>query len=104
MICGASPARPKHHLAELNQLCCHEIAGGSLRQKMLDKPEGILVLCWFCNQYEVESKKKWPQARQLAVLQKKDPESYDLASFNYLVNPQAPRRIEQAEVDTWLDK
>jgi len=102
MICGASPWNPVHPFSELNQLCCHEIAGGPLRQKFLDLPYGILVLCYFCNQYEVEDKSKWPQSRQLGVLLKKSPENYDLTAFNYAVNPNAPRRIEQHEVDEWL--
>ena len=103
MICGASPKRPKHHLTELNQLVCHEISNGPLRQKSLDKPYCILVLCVFCNQYEVEDKGKWPQSRQLAVLLAKSPENYDLQAFNFLVNPNAPRRIEQHEVDYWIN-
>ena len=104
MICGASPKRPKHRISELNQLVCHEISNGPLRQRSLDKPYCILVLCAYCNQYEVEDKGKWPQTRQLAVLLQKSPESYDLVKFNYLVNPRAPRRIEQFEVDAWIDK
>jgi len=102
MICGASQKRPKHHLAALNQLVCHEISNGPLRQKSLDKPFCILVLCAYCNQHEVEDKGKWPQSRQLAVLKDKSPENYDLTSFNFLVNPNAPRRIEQHEVDYWV--
>lgn len=104
MICGASPQSPKHPMTQLNQLVCHEISNGPLRQKSLDKPYCILVLCAYCNQYEVEDKGKWPQSRQLAVLMQKSPENYDLVKFNYLVNPRAPRRIEQFEVDAWLDK
>jgi hypothetical protein len=60
------------------------------------------VLCAYCNLYEVEDKRKWPQARQLAVLMRKSPEDYDLAAFNYLVNPNAPNRITQEEVDAWI--
>ena len=104
MICGTNTTKRKHGLYELNQLCCHEIAGGPLRQKFLDLPYGILVLCYYCNQYEVEDKAKWPQSRQLSVLQKKSPDSYDLQAFNFAVNPNAPRRIEQHEVDQWNDE
>jgi|DEB0MinimDraft_10_1074344.scaffolds.fasta_scaffold256052_1 hypothetical protein len=103
MICGASPRKPVHSFSALNQLCCHEIAGGPLRQKFLDLPFGILVLCYYCNQYEVEDKGKWPQSRQLAVLLQKSPENYDLVAFNHAVNPNAPNRIEQYEVDKWLE-
>lgn len=86
-------------MPELNQLCVHEIAGGPLRQKSLDKPFATLVLCWHCNQHEVEDKAKWPRVRQLALLQKRSPEDYDLAAFCNLVNPRAPSYITQEEVD-----
>lgn len=99
MICGASLARPRRDKPlECSQLCCHEIACGPHRQKALDKPYAILVLCWLCNM-EVTDKGKWPEARQLAVLREKRPERYDLTAYNNLVNPDAPRRITQDEVD-----
>jgi hypothetical protein len=86
----------------LSQLVVHEVAGGACRALSLDKPYACLVLCAYCNLYEVEDKRKWPQARQLAVLMRKSPEDYDLAAFNYLVNPNAPNRITQEEVDAWI--
>jgi hypothetical protein len=88
-------------MPQLNWLCVHEIANGPLRQKALDKPYACLVLCWACNGEAVENKGEWPVDRQLAVLQACSPEDYDLVSFNYLVNPKAPNRIEQHEVDRW---
>ena len=103
MICGCNEKRPKHRIPELNRLCCHEIANGPSRQKALDAPASILVLCWYCNGHEVEDKGQWPEARQLAVLLSKSPHHYDLAAHNFLVNPNAPRRIEQHEVDYWID-
>jgi hypothetical protein len=87
--------------ASCSQLCCHEIANGPNRQKALDKPYAILVLCWHCNGTAVEDKAKWPQARQLALLQRVAPEHYNLPAFNALVNPRAPNRITQSEVDEW---
>lgn len=101
-LCGASPTRPKHAIHSMNDLCVHEIANGPDREKALDKPYAILVLCWKCNSYEVVDKGVWPQARQLALLKTSRPSDYDLPAFNYLVNPRAPKRIEQKEVDQWL--
>ena len=105
MICRSSPRRPdRRRPKECSALVCHEIAGGPLREKSLDKPFAILVLCAYCNQYEVEDKAKWPQARQLALLMDKAPSHYNLAAFNRLVNPNAPNRITQEEVDRYRDK
>ena len=102
MVCGHSPRRPwKDKPRECSQLCVHEIANGVNRQKALDKPFACLVLCWYCNQYEMTNKRKWPEARQLAVLLKKSPNDYDLAAYLELTNPRAPNRIEQSEVDSW---
>jgi hypothetical protein len=104
MICGHSPERPwRDKPYELSQLCCHEIACGSgLRQKALDKPYAILVLCSWCNMYVVVNKGKWPQARQLAVLKEKDRESFDLVAFNELINPRAPNRITMEDNEKWM--
>jgi len=44
----------------------------------------------------------WPEARQLAVLRAKSLGDYDLVAYNNLVNPRAPSRITQAEVDQWM--
>lgn len=72
-----------------------------MRQKALDQPYALLVLCYYCNQHEVEDKARWPQARQLALLRRRNPADYDLAAFNYLVNPNAPNRITQEDVDQY---
>lgn len=101
-ICGHSPRRLwKDKPRECSELCCHEIANGPLRQKALDKPFAILVLCSWCNQYVVADKGKWPESRQLATLQRRSPERYSLVDYNALVNPRAPNRITQEEVDAW---
>ena len=85
----------------MSALCCHEIANGPDRQKALDQPYAILVLCGWCNLVEVEDKAKWPQARQLAALRRRRPADYDLPAFNHLVNPRAPNRITEEEVDNY---
>ena len=98
-ICGHSPARP--HIGkpwEVSQLCCHEIANGPLRQKALDQPFALLVLCWWCNGYVVTDKKLWPEARQLGVLRAKRPNDYDLTAYNALVG-YGPDRITEEDVD-----
>lgn len=101
MICGVSPGRPNRtRPLECSQLCCHEIANGPLRSKALDKPYAILVLCWYCNQYEVTNKKIWPESRQLSILKAKS-DDYDLTRYNTLVNPRAPDRITAQEVEQW---
>ena len=103
MICAHSPAHPwRDKPRECSQLCCHEIANGPLRAAALDQPYAILVLCYFCNSYEVVNKVRWPEARQLAVLLRESPQDFDLAAYNALVNPRAPNRITLDEVKAWL--
>lgn len=100
MICGHGPKRPhRDKPRECSQLCCHEIACGKNREKALDKPYAILVLCGFCNGSVVTDKGTWPEPRQLAVLMQESPGDYDLESYNRLINPNAPRRITQDDVD-----
>jgi len=98
-ICGTSPQKRKYPISDLNVLCVHEIANGPDRLKCIDKHYGTLVLCFHCNGNVVTNKKIWPEARQLALLQHRRPEQYNLAAYNMMVNPRAPRRIEQHEVD-----
>lgn len=103
-ICGASPKKPRRGLPwQVSQLCCHEIANGPNRQKALDKPFAILVLCWNCNGQKVTNKKDWPEARQLAVLAESRPEDFDLAAFNHLMNPNAPNRVTREEVYEYME-
>ena len=70
------------------------------RQQALDKPYAILVLCWGCNGEAVEDRAAWPEARQLALLQRLAPADYDLAAYNALVG-RGPNRITQEDVDQW---
>ncbi|MEM1225968.1 MAG: hypothetical protein AAGJ40_09725 [Planctomycetota bacterium] len=98
-ICGTCPEKPIHPIADHNRICVHEIANvGGMRQRAMDKPFATLVLCWKCN-LDVEGP-EWPEVRQLALLQSKVPEDYDLVAYNELVGF-GPNRIEQWEVDEW---
>lgn len=100
MICGHGPRRRhRDKPADCSELCCHEIACGANRQRALDRPYAILVICSWCNLEVVTDKRAWPEARQLATLQDCSPEHYDLVAYNALVNPAAPRRITQEDVD-----
>jgi hypothetical protein len=103
-ICGHGPRRPwRDKPLECSRLCCHEIAGGPDRERFLDLPFGLLILCWWCNSEVVEDKKLWPRARQLALLKKRRPWDYDLILFNKTVNPRAPRAIEPVDVEGWAN-
>ena len=103
-ICGHSPRKPNKELPpDLSALCVHEIANGPNRPRALDKNYATLVTCWACNSLELTNKRIWPLDRQLAMLLKSRPDDYDLQAFCRLLNPNAPNRIEQWEVDQWLD-
>jgi hypothetical protein len=92
-----------HVSAKQARLDCHEILNGGLRDKTLDEPCSLLVLCWNCNSNEMTDKGKWPVARQLSVLLKESPEHYDLERFNWLRNPNAPNFVTQGEVDEYCE-
>lgn len=105
MVCGHSPRRPwPDKPLDCSTLCCHEIARGPLRQKALDKPYAILVVCAWCNEYQLHNRRTWPEARQLAVLKRRAPEDFDLEAYNRLVNDRAPLRITMEEVDNHLNQ
>jgi hypothetical protein len=101
MICGNSPKVRRYGVADMNLLCCHEILNGPDRDKVLDEPSCLLVLCWGCNQYEVTDKTRWPLSRQLAVLKQKAPERYNRERVMWLRNPNAPDFVTEHEVDQW---
>lgn len=83
-------------------LTVHEISRGSgLREKALGHRHSCLVLCWFDNSVEFTNALIWPEAKQLALLHAVRPEDFDLQSHNRFVNPRAPNRITQAEVDAY---
>jgi len=86
------------------KLCVHEIANGTNRQKALDQPYAVLVLCWACNGGPFENKGEWPESRQLALLRARRPSDFDLAAYLELTSPNAPRRIELWEVVDWMTR
>ena len=102
MLCGTNPTRRFYGVAELNNLCCHEILNGPDRQKVLDEPSCLIVACWQCNGNQLEDKKTWPLARQLALIKSKAPERYDRARVLELRNPNAPNFVTEEEVDEYL--
>jgi hypothetical protein len=104
MVCGASPKNPTHGLAELNELCCHEILNGAYRSMVLTEPSCLIVACWYCNQYELDAKGDWPLERQLAIIKAKAPERYDLQRVLTIRNPNAMRFVTEDEVDAWTDR
>jgi excisionase family DNA binding protein len=75
----------------------HEISRGVNRQKSLDKPFALLVVCRWCHE-ELGSAKEWPEARQLAVLAESRLCDWDLTAYLELTSPRAPKRIELHEV------
>lgn len=77
-----------------SKLCCHEIANGPSRQKALDKPYAILVLCQVCHPIVQE----WKEDKQLALLRTTTPEDYDLKAYLELTSPNAMSRITEDEV------
>lgn len=101
MICGSIR---RNSLLGKSVLCVHEIANGPYRQKALDKPYACLVLCVYCNEFVVTDKAVWPQSRQLARLKACLADNYDLQAFNRLINPNAPNRITEDEVNAWLEQ
>jgi hypothetical protein len=78
----------------------HEIARGTHRQKALDKPFALLVVCRVCHE-KLDDTKAWPEARQLAVLKRRRPGDFNLAAYLSMTSPQAPLRIEPWEVEEW---
>lgn len=76
--------------------CCavHEIARGCDRQKALDKPYAILLLCDPGCHQTVGS---WPRAKQLALLKLRRPADFDLAGYNALVG----RQVSAEEVESY---
>jgi hypothetical protein len=102
-VCRHGPDFPwKNKPRELSELAVHEILNGPLRQKSLDQPQSLLVVCGWCNCHELTDKKLWPESRQLAVLLNTSPERYDLAAHNWVANERAPNRITQMEVEQWM--
>ncbi len=91
-------------MAELVRLAVHEIASGTHRQKALDKPYAVLVLCWECNSGQFQDRSQWPESRQLALLARSRPKDFDLTAYLELTSPRAMRRIEIGEILDWMDE
>jgi hypothetical protein len=102
--CGCSPINRQGRMPELTRLAVHEIASGVHRQKALDKPYAVLVLCWQCNSGPFQNRGEWPESRQLALLARRRPRDFDLAAYLELTSPKAPKRIEIHEVLAWMDE
>lgn len=102
--CGCSPSNRKGRMAEMTKLAVHEIACGSHRQKALDKPYAVLVLCWQCNSGPFHNRGEWPESRQLALLARSRPKDFNLTAYLELTSPRAMKRIEIHEVLQWMDE
>jgi len=103
MACGHSSRNPNPNLPlQMSKCACHEIYRGTAgRPLSLDKPFAILVLCAWCNVHQFTDRVKWPESKQLALLSIKRPDLYNLAAYCQLVNPRAPSRITEEEVEQW---
>jgi hypothetical protein len=102
-ICGHGPSKPwVHRPREFSELSVHEISRGPLRCKSLGKLFCLMVTCWWCNSRVLTERKQWPEARQLAVLLEKAPESFDLVAYLELTNPRAMQRITMEEIRQWM--
>lgn len=102
--CGCSPSNRQGRMSALASLAVHEIASGVYRQKALDKPYAVLVLCWQCNSGPFQNRAEWPEARQLALLARRRPKDFDLTAYLELTSPLAMRRIEIEEVLAWMEE
>jgi len=102
--CGCSPSNKQGRMADLVRLAVHEIASGTHRQKALDKPYAVLVLCWQCNSGPFQDRSEWSESRQLALLARSRPKDFDLTAYLELTSPRAMRRIEIGEVLDWMEE
>lgn len=75
----------------------HEICRGVHRQKALDKPFALLVVCRWCHEH-LGSAKLWSEEKQLALLAERRLQDWDLEAYLQLTSPRAPRRITMEEV------
>ena len=80
----------------------HEIARGMNRNAALSEPSCWLPLCGPCNCGPFHNRAIWPDAKQMALKYLRDNVNYDLVRFNYIVNPRAPNRVTQDEVDFYV--
>lgn len=100
--CGHGPNNPRPDMAwQMSKLCVHEILNAGFRKKAQAAPFAVLVACFFCNQYELHNRVKWPRERQLAALHRSREKDYDLSAFLKMWD-RGPNAITQEEVDAWL--
>lgn len=92
-ICGVAGSR----------LDVHEICRGVHRQKALDKPFALLLLCRKCHD-EVGSAIDWPEAKQLARVAIRRPKDFNLTAYLQLTSPNAMRRIEIEDVLDFMEE
>ena len=102
--CGCSPSNRQGRMPDLAKLAVHEIASGTHRQKALNQPYAVLVLCWQCNSGPFQNRAEWPEARQLALLARRRPRDFDLQAYLELTSKNAPRRIEIEEVLEFMEE
>lgn len=103
-VCGHSSRHPwKDKPLACSKVVCHEIANGQFRAMAFPEPCTWLPACRFCNEHVLTNKAVWPEARQLCLKMVRDPGRYDLAKYLNITSPAAPRRIEQGEVDAFLE-
>ena len=81
----------------------HEICRGSHREKAIDKPFAVLVVCRACHD-KLGSAFFWPEARQLAIMAEKRLLSWDLKAYLEITSPRAKKRIEIKEVVAYMEK
>ena len=102
-VCGTNARRPRHSVSEQNDLHCHEVLPGGLRQACLDVPSALIVACNHCNQGPLHDKRIWPLARQLALIKQQDPERYDRELVLRIRNPDAMKFVTEEDVDHWIE-
>jgi hypothetical protein len=100
-LCGHSPNRASTGSLSW-RLDLHEISRGVNRQKSLDKPYALLLVCYPCHMLRIHGNEDWPEARQLAALKRSRPQDHDLAAYNLLIG-RGPKRITEDEVAVWAN-
>jgi hypothetical protein len=81
----------------------HELGRGPLRQLCRCCWFAVLYLCRACHRV-LDERLASDDAQKcgLAILRRSRPEDFDLAAFNRVINPRAPNRITEAEVNDWV--
>lgn len=82
----------------------HEIGRGPCRAICLGERCALLVVCRTCHDEKLSNTKEWPEARQLALLARQRPASFNLQAYLELTSPKAPKRIEIHEILAWMEE